>query len=703
MVFFMPPNHDPVYRPCYQLLAGICLCAFLKHSVNGQTDSLPVVPDFLQDQVESYLDNLDNESDFDFNSLGENLQEYRLAPLSLNQADREDLESLHLLSDIQIADYLYYRKTLGDLTSIYELQAIPSFDPLTISSLLPFVTVEENRSISAGSLLKMLTTGKNELYLRTTRILEEQKGYRPVNNANPAYSGGPGQHYVRFQHRFQQKLRFGFTLEKDPGEPIFQGINRHSFDYTSFHFFGQDLGKNLRALVLGDYAVSLGQGLIMHSGYGGGKSAFVTNIKRGGRVLRPYTSVNEDARLRGLATTLQFNAWHLTFFASRNKQDANIVADNDLASGFTSLQMSGLHRTPSEIEDKDAITHHLLGGRIAYRKSTFQLGLNALTNSFDLPFQRPLQPYNQFYFRGTRLSNASLDYQGFYRNIYLFGETAGSDNGAVATLHGLLLSVSRYIDLAILYRNYSRNYQALQANSLSETSQASNERGMYIGTQIKLSPACWINIYGDYWKHPWLRFGIDSPSGGTEHLFRITYHQKRKLEAYLQYRNEFKATNYRTESQKINQLFYRSRKNLRLHLKHRIHPNLELRNRLEFSHITTADASVSRGMLIYQDIIFRSIRRPLSFTARVSYFDTDGYLARIYAYENDILYSFSIPAYFNQGIRYYLNLRYRINNLTLEARIEQTRYRNLEVISSGNEQIDGNTRSRIKLQCRYIF
>ena len=79
------------------------------------------------------------------------------------------------------------------------------------------------------------------------------------------------------------------------------------------------------------------------------------------------------------------------------------------------------------------------------------------------------------------------------------------------------------------------------------------------------------------------------------------------------------------------------------------------------------------------------------------------YDARIYAYENDVLYQFSIPAYFNKGTRFYLNLKYQLQHLTLEARYAQTYWANQATIGSGTEAINGPTRTGVKFQLRYQF
>jgi hypothetical protein len=44
---------------------------------------------------------------------------------------------------LQIANLISYRKLVGKFISIYELQAVPSWDTQIIKKLLPFITVAE--------------------------------------------------------------------------------------------------------------------------------------------------------------------------------------------------------------------------------------------------------------------------------------------------------------------------------------------------------------------------------------------------------------------------------------------------------------------------------------------------------------------------------------------------------------------------------
>ena len=94
----------------------------------------------------------------------------------------------------------------------------------------------------------------------------------------------------------------------------------------------------------------------------------------------------------------------------------------------------------------------------------------------------------------------------------------------------------------------------------------------------------------------------------------------------------------------------------------------------------------------------------LSANLRLQYFETNSYNSRIYVYESDVLYSFSIPAFYDKGFRYYFNLHYdATKKLQCWLRFSQTIYNNKTVVGSGLDEITGNLHSEIKLQLQYSF
>ena len=95
---------------------------------------------------------------------------------------------------------------------------------------------------------------------------------------------------------------------------------------------------------------------------------------------------------------------------------------------------------------------------------------------------------------------------------------------------------------------------------------------------------------------------------------------------------------------------------------------------------------------------------PVTFSLRYALFDCPSYDSRIYAYENEILYSYSIPAYYGTGSRLYAMTRITAGkHLDFWVRYAQTWYTDRTSIGSGLEQIQGNLKSEVKLQMRVKF
>jgi hypothetical protein len=98
---------------------------------------------------------------------------------------------------------------------------------------------------------------------------------------------------------------------------------------------------------------------------------------------------------------------------------------------------------------------------------------------------------------------------------------------------------------------------------------------------------------------------------------------------------------------------------------------------LIFYGINKDTRSSEKGFLSYFDVLYKPLLRPLSANLRLQYFETDGYNSRLYAFENDVLYYFAIPVFFDQGWRYYFNLSYDVSKkLSVWLKWGQTVYDN---------------------------
>src|SRR5699024_8436271 len=131
---------------------------------------------------------------------------------------------------------------------------------------------------------------------------------------------------------------------------------------------------------------------------------------------------------------------------------------------------------------------------------------------------------------------------------------------------------------------------------------------------------------------------------------------------------------------------------------------LNWRMRAELSNFLNDGVMKSRGYLLYTDFNYKPMGAPISFTSRVAYFQTDDYDSRIYAYENNLLYTFGFPAYYATGVRTYLNARWRVTrSMTFEARYALTYRPYEESISSSYSKYEGNKIHEFKAQLRLRF
>ena len=696
----------------------LLLLCLLGTSVRAQTvpDSLASeVEDIEQQLIEDIVANGGEDSDeFAFNAAFELLDAYRKRPLDLNRATYEELLETLLLTPIQITQLLEYRERMGELISPYELQVVPSLDLETIRRMLPYVRVGGGGLDDVKTPLgRMFREGDRELYVRWQRRLETARGYElGPEDGGSYYLGSPDRLYLRLRGRYGNQLSYGFTAEKDPGEAFFRENNSsRGFDYYSAHFFLRGLNKRVKALAIGDYNVSFGQGLILFTGFGFGKSSQTTNVARGGPTLRPYTSVSEFLFMRGAATTLGFGERvELTVFGSRRGRTANLVnpldtldVDPDLL-GVTSLNITGLNRTPNEVEDRNTITQTSYGGSLRYAHGRLQLGVNFLGEHLSRPLQTRVQLYNQFFFRGTDLRNASVDYRYRLKNFNFYGEVAASDNGATAQLHGVMVGLNRYADLAVVYRNYDRDYQALNARPFGETSAGRNEEGLYFGLELRPGRHWRVNAYYDIFRFPYLSFQRDAPEQGHEYRLRLTYWQKRKMELYGELRNEFKSVNA------VDELFPRLRSTTpqnrfqgRLHFAYQVTSRLEWRSRLDAGYTKNREEGTQNGAIVYQDMIWRP-RGPWSLTGRFAVFRTDGFDVRFYQYENGLLYNARVVPYYGEGTRMFLLTRWKgIRGLTVEGRVAQTFFTDGREVGSGLEATGGPRSTEVAAQVIWRF
>jgi hypothetical protein len=654
--------------------------------------------------TEEKLENLTDadQAEIEDDSYLQELAQFRKNPVNLNTADENELKELRIITDLQIENLLSYRKLFGKLLSIYELQSVPTWDIFTIKKLLPFVTVATPISLSEN-IAARLKGGDNSFMLRYSQILERSVGFDKTTTGTQ-YLGSPQKLFFRYKYSYKNLLQYGLLGDKDAGEQFFRGVQKQGFDFYSFHFFAKKIGV-IQSLALGDFTVNMGQGLIQWQGLAFGKSPDVMGVKRQSTILRPYNSAGEYNFHRGAGITIQKKNVEVTAFASLRKISANFVADTvNNTDFFSSFLTSGYNRTASEIEDRNDLTQTAFGGNVTYRTDRWHVGINGIYYHFSLPIQKRAEPYNLYAISGNNWSNLSADYSYTYRNFHFFGEAAADKNFNKAIVNGLLISVDPRVDVSIVQRMISPKFQSINGNAFTENTYPTNENGLYAGISIRPNAVLRFDAYGDLYRFPWLKYLVDAPSYGKDFLAQVTFIPNKQIELYTRFRSESKEGNQAANSTVTNYLVFLPKQNWRTQLSYKISAATTLRSRIELLWYDKNGLNKENGFLTYVDIFYRPLLNPFSANLRMQYFETDGYNSRLYAYESDVLYSFSIPLFYGKGYRYYINLNYDISKkASIWLRWAQTIYPGATSIGSGLDKIAGDKRSEIKTQIRLLF
>jgi hypothetical protein len=714
-----------------KLLSSICFVLLFQlfsfKTIAQDTIPLKGEDSEVQQQLENVAETVGSD-DIDYTNLLDALDYFKQHKINLNNTTKEELEQLIFLNEIQILNLLRHINKYGRLLTIYELQSIDGFDLQTIRKLLPYAKVADNFATPHFGLKEMFKYGTNTVTMRYSRVIEQQKGFTDIDSAalykspNSRYIGSPDKLYARYRFQYANNVSWGITAEKDQGELFFKknqranydwynaslkGNQGNGFDFYSAHFYIRNV-RFVKALAIGDYQVTFGQGLTAWTSFAFSKGPNILTVKRSARGIVPYTSVNENQFLRGGATTLTLKKFEFTAFYSYKKVDANVTdtLESGEVAAVSSLQETGYHSIPNEIADKHALGQTIYGGNISYKGKMLNCGITAVKYELDVDYKRSLSYYNQFEFSKKENLNIGFDYNFVLRNFNLFGEAARSKNGGKAFINGALISLDPRLSLTVLHRWYNRDYQNQLSNAFADNSTANNEKGLFIGFVAKPTNVITLTGYYDRFEFPWLKYQVDAPSRGTDYIAQINYTPSKKVDMYFRVRERNYFRNNLTNTiADLNYILPVNQWNYRFDISYSVMPSVRFKNRVEIVNYQREGTGIETGYLIYQDVSYSKLGVPLSLTFRYSLFQCDSYYSRIYAYENEIPGVYSILGNYYRGSRYYILLDYNLTrNIEIWLRYSQTYYDNQTVISSGSlNEIQGRTKSEIKAQIRFKF
>lgn len=644
----------------------------------------------------------ESESSEEIADYSEQLNQLLRRPLDLNKVSEEDLKQIFFLSSFQIQQILLHREKIGVFISPLELQVIPALSLETVEQLLPFFKVRNDFLTEDLHIPEMLKKSKGSWMSTYSRGLEVPRGYEISDPTRSRYLGTPDKVVNRFRWSYREKLKLSFNMEKDPGEPFLKEKQTYGFDYYSGSVLLNDVGLFDR-IVLGDHLLQFGQGLVLWNGPVFGQGASVAHIMQNGLGIRPHTGLMENKFMRGIAGTMQMQKIKATPFISYTQLSVTLN-DKEETPFITSINYSGLHRTPTELKNRNALKQLNYGVNLEYQQKGLKLGTTLLATHFDIPLKLNTRTYNQYRFEGNHLQNIGFNYQYGLYNLLVFGETAHSIASGWANNHGIIAALGKKFSGSIHYRNYSRDYHSFLAQSFQSQSNLSNERGWH--TSLVFHPNRkieWMNSF-DFVEFPEQRYRVLKASNSFQARSQISFLWYKKGHLRFRYQYKYSEENFPADFKEQSRLAQVVQQQARIIFQFKLNPSIQIGNQIEAKQYHKSIIGKYYGFQVFQDIMWNKPKWKVAGNFRVLYFNTDGFESRVFSYERDVLYSFSFPSYYREGLRFYINKKIKpIKGFDIWMRYAITNYFHISEISSGLNKIEGNKKSDIRLQIRYSW
>ncbi len=550
--------------------------------------------------VEEYAESVGESSEA--NEFLDRLNELKKNPVNLNLASVDELVRLPWLTPFMAGNIVQYRKTVGRIQHLSELESLTGFDSGLIERIGEFVVIG--------------------LPKRPERklIVEARSRLKVPPEPERSYLGDCRKLYTRVGVSAQERYSIGFLAEKDSYEE----------SYTDFiSYFAQLTGSTvLRKVVAGHYGLEFGEGLMFAPVGFPGKSH--GTIKKGNRGILRARSSNENSSLLGGALVLTLKDTNLFGFFSSRSLDATLNEDGTAKN----LYESGLHRTETELQKKDVLTEKLIGGRLETRGKSVGSGLTLCRGEYSRSFAGPD-------FSGSKYTLIGVDFEGRLRKTRIFGEAAYSTSGGIGALLGMRLSVHRF-STGLLLRNYTHDFWSPHSSGFSEYDD-NNERGAYCFTTFSTKNGTKLEAYSDIFETIRPTEPGEFPRAGRE--YQVSWHQKisKALKSQVRYKKKVKSN--------------KLRESLRFQFDAE-NDKLRLRVRAEFSNSRDGkEGERNRGDLEYFGLRYKP-RNWIEMEGRICLFSIESYDARIYTYERDLPGYLRNVALSGDGTRSYLLFRY---------------------------------------------
>lgn len=624
----------------------------------------------------------------DWNDYLEELSQVHQHPINVNAATGEELRKLSLLSEEQIADLLQYVQDHQGMYTLNELLLLPTFT-YQERRYLPLFLCALPHKATPNAPINWRDT-HHQLLSRIDVPLYHRRGYLVPNG----YRGGPIYNKVSYQLQISRHLTASLRTERDGGEKGIDSYGAHVM-LTDLPLMGKQRVLRLNAMVLGDFKVGFGQGLVLRQGFSMGKDVKSSD---GQRPFRPHQSTDEVNFMRGVGLSVAYTDFTLSLFYSHRSWDATLATDaSGLHTTVTTIVRSGYHRTASEYDKKGVLGVDVLGGNLSWRQRGYHAGVTGYFLRTDMPLVPGNSLYRRIYPQGNRFGNVGVDYGYDAYRWKVFGELA-FDGDALAALHGASWRISQRYTLMALQRYYNYNYYSFFSSAISEGGGVQNETGGTLRLNSTPLDGLQVTAYADVFYNPWPRYGLTHSSYGWDAM----------LEAELEIsRNSHFSVRYNVkQKEESNAQVPKSQHYMPIHHRLRMQWQLSLpSNNWHFSTtVLLHHLKGSTGEAIGQHLRYTQGNRWRVLLSGI-YFHTSDYSSRLYLYEPNVSGMLYMPSFSGHGVRGALSAQYKLwhDRLRFELKYGLTRYFDRQTQGSALQTIYSPVKNDITLQLGVKF
>jgi len=275
---------------------------------------------------------------------------------------------------------------------------------------------------------------------------------------------------------------------------------------------------------------------------------------------------------------------------------------------------------------------------------------------FSLPFLPDRsRPENIHAFEGDRLPNLPADFRAGTGQVLPVADVGLSLPGSWADTAGVRAKPSGRVTFNLLGRHFSPDHYAFHPGAYKAGSGSGNETGIAASLHLEAARHLFVTAAADHYRIPGPRYRSSLPSYGSRIEIKGEYLPRDDITMRLSY------TSSSREYDKASETGTGWSEN---HTRHQVGfvlncmpaQGMRLTTRASASLITP---SAEKGYLLCQDLSYSFNSFPLRLWLRYLLCSTGGWDSRLYAWESDLLSSFSVPALYGETSRSFIMISWK--------------------------------------------